>query len=179
MNGCVNSATTTITLNPLPILTTTNTGIMITSNQNGGTYQWLDCNNNILPITGSTNQSFTAATNGNYAVLITLNGCSDTSSCVNVSSVGINEITNNSLFSIYPNPLMNDFTLEITNIKNEKLSLLIFYAIGKRVIEKQEYISSDKAIIKIDMENLNSGIYFIQLLNSNNNIIYINKLIKD
>ena len=65
---------------------------LLTAVQNGATYQWVDCSNNFGPIPGATNQSYTKATaNGSYAVIITANGCTDTSACHNVTTVGIND----------------------------------------------------------------------------------------
>ncbi len=57
-------------------------GNAITANQTGATYQWIDCNDTTL-IPGATNASYAAA-NGNYAVIITLGSCSDTSDCVSI-----------------------------------------------------------------------------------------------
>lgn len=57
-----------------------------------GTYQWIDCNNNNAPIAGATNQYYNATANGDYAVIVTQNGCSDTSLCFNVTGIGITEI---------------------------------------------------------------------------------------
>src|SRR5690554_8114183 len=53
---------------------TTGPGATITANASGGTYQWIDCNSG-LPITGETNQSFTPTMNGDFAVIISANGC--------------------------------------------------------------------------------------------------------
>lgn len=44
-------------------------------------YQWVDCNNNFTPIVGETSSSFYPFFNGNYAVIVTGSGCSDTSIC--------------------------------------------------------------------------------------------------
>ena len=44
-------------------------------------YQWLDCNNGNAIIEGATGQSFVPAATGNYAVVISVGGCSDTSGC--------------------------------------------------------------------------------------------------
>ena len=64
-------------------------GNQLTAEQNGATFQWLDCDNNYAIINGETNQSYTATTTGNYAVQITQQFCFggiqvDTSTCVNV-----------------------------------------------------------------------------------------------
>ena len=36
-----------------------------------------------------TSQEFTPTTNGEYAVIVTNNGCSDTSNCLTLTTVGI------------------------------------------------------------------------------------------
>ena len=53
------------------------------------TYQCLDCDNSMSIIAGETNQSLTALSNGNYAVEVTANCCTDTSACVTITTVGI------------------------------------------------------------------------------------------
>ncbi len=57
------------------------TTISATNTTPSVSYQWVDCDNNLTLIPGETNQSFTPTTAGNYAVIVTLNGCSNISSC--------------------------------------------------------------------------------------------------
>ena len=59
----------------------------ITSNSTEGTFQWVDCNNGYSPIIGEVNQSFTASTYGNYAVIVSAGSCSDTSDCINITNI--------------------------------------------------------------------------------------------
>lgn len=61
-------------------------GSILSAEQFGATYQWLDCSNNHSIISGETNQTYTPISTGYYAVEITwTNDCSgidvDTSSC--------------------------------------------------------------------------------------------------
>jgi hypothetical protein len=58
----------------------TQSGLMLTANATGAAYVWINCNGRI-PVTGATHQSFTATTQSNYAVIVTQNGCIDTSAC--------------------------------------------------------------------------------------------------
>lgn len=155
LNNCSNTATITLTVSPLPDLGTNLNGTTISANQTGATYQWLDCNNGHSPITGATNQSYTATVNGNYAVIVSMNACSDTSACVNLNSTGINEIpTNNNQLIIYPNPGNGALTIQSTSdgvytIMNES---------GQQ-IQLFELNSGNKFTINI--EYLSNGIYFI------------------
>ncbi len=65
----------------------TQSGSTLTSGATGATYQWVDCNG-YTPLAGQTYQSFTATAPGNYAVIITQQGCVDTSSCFSAGSTG-------------------------------------------------------------------------------------------
>lgn len=108
-------------------------GTTLTSNQNGVTYQWLDCDDNYSTISGETGQSFTATTNGNYAVELTNNGCVDTSTCTFVNTVGIHGLGDHIGVSVYPNPTtgivnialnekMNNVEVEITDVHGKMVS---------------------------------------------------------
>ena len=68
-------------------------GATLTVNETGAVYQWVDCDNGNAAISGETNQSFTATTTGNYAVVVTVNNCSDTSSCTLVDFTSVDELS--------------------------------------------------------------------------------------
>ncbi|MES2285354.1 MAG: T9SS type A sorting domain-containing protein [Bacteroidota bacterium] len=165
VNNCSNTATTTINVDPLPDVTTILNETTISANQSGAVYQWLDCNNGLSPISGATNQSYTATVNGNYAVIVSMNTCSDTSTCVNVNITGISEIpNNNNQLIIFPNPGNGSLTIQSTSdgvytIMNES---------GQQ-IQLFELNSGNKFTINI--EDLSTGIYFIVGFNNNNQMM--------
>lgn len=72
--------------------TVTQTGSLLTADQTGAMYQWLDCDNGNQPIISETNQSYTPAITGNYAVEVDMNGCVVTSSCLLVDYTGVEEL---------------------------------------------------------------------------------------
>jgi len=153
-NNCTGSDIAAVTINALPGKTTTLNGSVITANQTGASYQWLDCNNNKAPIAGATGQSYTVASTGNFAVEITLNGCSDTSACVSVTATGINAIENSSQLSIYPNPSSGTFTVQ---------------SAGEGVYSIMDELGQTVQSLKLNaanrytfhVEDLSNGIYFI------------------
>ncbi|MDA0882789.1 MAG: LamG domain-containing protein, partial [Bacteroidetes bacterium] len=61
---------------------TTQSADQLFANQTGATYQWLDCDNNNTPINGETNQFFAPDFSGNFAVEVSVNGCSAISDCM-------------------------------------------------------------------------------------------------
>ena len=102
--GCNEATSTSVTLTVDAVnANVTQTGITLTAAATGATYQWIDCDANNAAINGATAQTFTPAQNGNYAVVITLNGCSDTSACVAITTLGLEE-DKLDLLTIQPNP---------------------------------------------------------------------------
>jgi hypothetical protein len=149
---CSLEMTQTVTISPITIdNTTTLNANEISSNQTSATYRWLDCNNGNAVISGETAQTFIPTVNGNYAVEITLNGCTDTSACVNITSVGINNI-NNTTMSISPNPVKDYLFI---NGADQLLKASI-YTINGSLVQKINVTDN-----KIDVTNLSQGMYIL------------------
>lgn len=71
-------------------------------------YQWVDCATG-MAIVGQNLQSFTATANGSYAVYVIGNNCADTSDCITITGIGLDESALKQM-SVYPNPTKSDFT---------------------------------------------------------------------
>ena len=134
--GCDSIVTLDLTINVTDTSATLGTdGVTITANtSNADDYQWIDCGNGNSIIPGETDQSFTAVANGDYAVIVTSGGCSDTSSCITINSVGIFTIQDDlTSINVYPNPTHGIIKLngnidqiesiEATNLIGEKIPL--------------------------------------------------------
>jgi hypothetical protein len=153
-NGCSNTAQITITVNPLPNVTVSNNANTLTVNQAGATYQWIDCNNNNAPISGATNQSFTPTTSGSYAVVVTLNGCVDTSACQTITITGLDIQASSKLpFSIYPNPNRGNFTIQST-----KGGVFELIDVTGKVINTYTITNTQQTV----NENIPAGMYFVR-----------------
>ncbi len=134
-------------------VSTSTNNFTISANATGATYQWINCANN-QAISGETNQSFTATTNGSYAVIVTQNGCSDTSECVSFNTIGLEE--NSLQLSLYPNPVAEKFNLEA----GETISKIVIYDLtGKKVFEQ----SIQANVTTISVDQLTKGIYTLQV----------------
>ena len=166
-NNCDSTITLNLTINQVDA-TVSLEGITLTANQSGASYQWVDCDNGNAPISGETSQSFTPTVNGNYAVQITDNGCTEVSNCVLVNSVGIKTLENITI-DIYPNPNNGIFTVSISqNLKDRAVE--IYSPLGQLVyktllIEKEE---------KIDLSNYPNGVYILKMDKQTTRIIKTN-----
>jgi len=161
-NNCDSTVTVNLTIENQIDTTTTTASTTTTSNHTSATatYQWIDCGNN-QPISGETNSTYTAAVNGDYAVIITEGNCSDTSACVAIASVGIDELSSLGM-SIYPNPNNGEFTIA-TTLKNATVS--IYSLDGKLILSNIKITQSNPAI---NLENFEDGVYFVTIKNETN-----------
>jgi hypothetical protein len=81
-------------------LVTVNSNQLI-ANATNATYQWLNSPEKDI-IVGATTATLAPLSSGNYAVVITQNGCTDTSDCIIYTMLNINNALNNNIIvSIY------------------------------------------------------------------------------
>lgn len=157
INGCDSSSIETNISVTMVDETISLTDLTLTSNVSfGALYQWIDCDNNMSSIIGETSQSFTVTANGNYALAITQSGCPDTSACVNIDFVSLDEMNSNIAF--YPNPTKDFVTMEMNGdlIGNE---YVVIDMTGKILLIGT--IQSAKEVI--DLSEFNSGLYFVTI----------------
>ena len=161
--GCDSVVTLNLTINNVDN-GVTNSSPTLTANATSATYQWLDCNNNYAQISGETSQSFTATVNGNYAVEVTENNCTDTSACELVNNSLILENSFENIPLLYPNPTTGELTLELANVF-ENITLDVRTAVGQ-LVSTHVYKSKNKFTFEIkDLP----GIYIIEALNEKGN----------
>ena len=93
--------------------------------------------------------------------MVTLNGCSDTSACVNINTVGIDVvIKNNNQFIVYPNPNNGVFTIQSTSEG--------VYSLVNELGQTVQIIKLNATnTYTVNIENLSNGIYFIIGFNNN------------
>ena len=168
IGGCDSIVTLNLTINSVNNAVINNSPTLMAVDS-FSTYQWLNCDSGYVQILGETSQNFTASSNGNYAVIISSNSCSDTSMCEAVLNVSLLE--NVVSMYLYPNPSNGEFILKTSNTINGKIQVTNY--IGKVVNETM--INGN--YILINLKNNNKGLYFIKLIDSNNNLINIKKII--
>jgi hypothetical protein len=148
--------------------TVVKSGITLTANTTNAKYQWINCNT-MTPLVNDTLQAFTASVNGDYAVIITENGCTDTSACYTINSIGIEEVHN--LLQIYPNPTSNNFSLLLDKQYTE-IQIRLTDVYGKLILSESY---SNKQKIDIDFTE-KAGVYLVEI--NCDGIIHTEKLIK-
>jgi len=134
---------------------------VLTAYANVSSYQWVYCDSNFAPIPGEIAQAFKPQNSGNYAVLLSQNGCTDTSNCYFVNPViGLTENRALNDFAIYPNPNTGKFTLDLTHTSG-LIQWEIHNTLGRKVAEGQTE-GGGSNYLEIDQK---AGIYFIRIQN--------------
>lgn len=152
--GCDSVATLILTVNSA-VATFNSANFTITASS-GSSYQWVNCPS-YTPISGANSQVYSATANGSYAVIITNNGCTDTSNCINVSNIGLNEIENLK-FSAIPNPTFNEITLIIAEQFVGKTYCIRDFS-GRIIMDG--IINSKEQ--NIDLNSVSKGVYLLQV----------------
>lgn len=160
IDGCDSTVTTTITIKTVYTATAATDEIIVALAPAPATYQWVNCGTGNSPIAGQTGQFFTATANGSYAVIVTENGCADTSSCTAITTVGISDQLLNESLNIYPNPASGYFMLNSSMSGNVQINLIDIH--GKQVFTTQENMQNGYAK-SISLQGIAKGLYYVQL----------------
>jgi surface protein len=166
--GCDSMITLNLTINN-PNIATTQNGTQLSATATGASYQWLTCNPFTI-ISGANSQTYTATANGDYAVAVTENGCTDTSNCMTVNSVGIHELNAQNLITISPNPTNSIFKIECPM---NGANVILYNSFGQKLLTTK--IENQTSLI--DISHFTKGIYFAEIKDDKTS--YRVKIIKD
>ena len=168
-NGCDSVVTLNLTITPVNINVTASND-SLTASASLSSYQWLNCDSNYAIIPGATNQLFIAPADGNYAVEVTTGSCVDTSACINVTNVGVDEL-NASAFTIYPNPTNNVINIKVNNLQ-EEITYEITTIAGKQIVSGR----INDNITEVNLSSYPKGIYLLKI--NSNSSSSLRKIIK-
>ena len=102
-------------------------------------------------------------------------GCTYTDTIVvNVTSVGISDISKTENILIYPNPVQDNLFVKLPENFSEPVIVTIYNEKGKEMFKSDKHIANE---IKIDFMQYAKGIYFVAI--ESNNKKEINKIIKN
>lgn len=156
--GCDSVLTLNVTIFNFPSNGVTQSGATLMAQESGAGYQWLTCNPWQL-IPGATMQNYTALLNGQYAVIVSKNGCVDTSTCYSVADVSFSNTAFSSQVKIFPNPTQGCIHLEWPEwLSIESYELVDF---SGRSCLKGAINQANQ--LKLNLQELPGGLYWIRL----------------
>lgn len=171
-NGCSNTATRAVTVNPLPTINASSssslicTGQTATLNATGAvTYTW-----NPGGATGAST-AVSPTVNTTYSVSGTgSNGCNNTAMyTLSVSAcTGIEQIVNAGGYTIFPNPTTGKLNIQFNVNSQTVINAEVVDALGKVVLKQTLNFNAGENTQSINMASLSNGLYFINLKNTEN-----------
>ena len=154
--GCDSIMTITVNVTT-PDVAVSTTANVITAAATGVTYQWIDCSDNSI-IAGATAQTYTPTANGDYAVIITENACSDTSVCEAIVDLGLSD--NELGLEVYPNPTKS--FLNVT-ISNPEITEIQIWTMEGKLIQSVKVTAMGN--LQLDLSTTENGTYLMQPVN--------------
>ncbi len=178
--SCTANAVRSITVTPSPTLDIISTQsvcnnvigglVTLTVSSPGNTFTWTvnNSNNPLILVT-------TPSVNTTYSVIATNpSGCTRTAttSIVRIDCTSLNETIAENAVLVYPNPANSFIEVNSNGLNAGKIQIID--ALGRVIIEAKHA----NHLTKIKVENLNSGLYFLRLMNENDKMVKEIKLIK-
>jgi len=162
-----NSITMTVVATP-STPTISQSGNTLTSSATTGNQWYLD--GVIIP--GATGQDHIATQDGTYTVVVTVGGCSSSSSAgLPVTVTGILETTTSFMFDVYPNPNDGNFNISFNTDEKSNYKIEIYNAIGQKVYTEELNSFQGKYNKRVSVVEYGRGVYSVNIVNENNQAI--------
>ncbi|MBC8173453.1 MAG: T9SS type A sorting domain-containing protein, partial [Chitinophagales bacterium] len=166
--GCLGVDSVTVTVLSLPEAIIDNVGNTLFAT-GVGTYQWL-LDGEIIP--GATDDVYVATESGSYSVVVTsAEGCDNTSPEIALIVQGINSLSNDFSFQIFPNPAETNSVINIKNSLPGASDLTLFNTLGEKMFAS----SSSENKFYIQPHTFTCGIYYVQI--QHDNVVATQKLV--
>ena len=88
------------------------------------------------------------------------------------------QTTGNMFSALYPNPTANEFTIEVTSDIDNELVVEVYDVLGNLLKHEKHELTSGVGTMKTNIEDYKDGIYFVRVLDNQNNVLYTQRVIK-
>jgi hypothetical protein len=136
--------------------------ITVTNAAQPATYTWSN---------GQTFEDISGLSPGSYTVtVVDANTCTASATFTVGTDVGINNVANISIFTVYPNPAQNLVKIEVELVKAEVGTLTIHNAAGQVVFTATQENAESKSTFAVDASKWATGVYSIRFNTGASNI---------
>jgi len=119
-----------------------------------------------------------AASDQVKVVLSATNQIANVNMTYNGSSIlGVSEISSVESFTAFPVPVKDVLNLDIKLLNNENITTEVYSFIGQKVISENLSLNKGENVVKLDMNQLSSGLYTLRILSADG-IKIVQKIVK-
>ena len=200
-NGCANSVARTLAVNKVPGLPGVITGPTVICGLGSATYS-------IAPVVGATSYLWVLPSGvtmvsgqGSATILVNINSvgfvsgmirvyaqtaCGNSAyraitlgACPSPIAMTMTETSNENMFStLYPNPTANEFNIDVTTSEERSVVVEVYDVLGNVVKHELHQLVSGTSAMKTNIEENQNGIYFVRVLDVDNNVLYTQRVVK-
>ncbi|MBM3448542.1 MAG: T9SS type A sorting domain-containing protein, partial [Bacteroidetes bacterium] len=136
----------------------------LNNSSNANSYVWNFGDGNTST---SSNPNYTYAAGGDYVVTLTAtNGnCTDIFT-MNLASVSVSENIAFTDLNVFPNPTSEILNMEFGQEMSDLIQIDLYDLTGKKVMSSQNNVSAGNNFLQINIAELESGIYFLNMNNT-------------
>lgn len=155
--GCDSSIFLDLHIDSLTVdLSSDGWGLFAQANFNA-TYQWVNCDQGYVAVTGETEPNFNPVFNGNYAVVATYGNCRDTSDCIFMNVTSLDQGFENQV-SYYPSPSAGELSIDLGHPYKD-IEISILNTMGQ---DLGRYTDQSRQVISIHLPE-ETGMYYLHI----------------
>jgi hypothetical protein len=171
-DGASNTASCSVSITVDPTMTTSTSETDATCGSSDGTATASVTTGGASPFNfvwnttpAQTTATATGLPQGTYNVTVSdANGCTATNTATVNCVTGTTEYSNSTNFSIAPNPSNGSFSMVLRGYNGKATIVSIFDLKGQLLFNDNWTINSDNYTQKLNLENLNKGVYYVRLV---------------
>ena len=132
----------------------------------------LPANVNNITFSGAVKVAATSTCGNSAAKSLTVNYCKSALTMNNEKG------DENNISNLYPNPTTSEFTIDITSDVDKDIVMEVYDILGNKVIQQKHNLANGQSSLKINVEQLINGIYFVRLTDANSDILFTERVVK-
>ncbi|GAA4454787.1 hypothetical protein GCM10023092_17340 [Rurimicrobium arvi] len=136
-------------------------GRVLECNQKMYAYRWVNCADLTKELTDAFGQSYYVTEDGDYAVIVTKDACTDTLACVSISVLGITENKQSPQISIFPNPASGVLHIQNAQLRGGVTAVVTDLS-GRSIYQCEALFTNGASSLQV---SLPPGSYLLHLLN--------------
>ena len=171
VNSCDSTVQLTFVVNTPTVSVALDNNTLVATAAANSSYQWIDCQNN-QPISGATGSSFTPASSGSYAVIVTQDACVITSTCTQVTIVGTKHLVSQENWKLQPNPASDFVDIQLSELPVDATLRIELYEQNGRLLQALPLNSSN---VRIPLDALPEGVLLVRLVGEN--VVSVKRLV--